>query len=180
MRDEDRDRFVGALLGAALARPQGVEPRPGLEARVLARLRERERAKRWLWRKWAPVAAAAVMLVSLAAAITLHPASQPADSTPAATAREAGPRRVADSPEVAGVAKPDAAPREPRPSPRGPSVATVKALPPSAKRVVRRSAAESSPSEPTVASAVKSGGGWRVDEVRIADLQLDEIAINQD
>jgi hypothetical protein len=64
MNREERERMVDRLLDQALA-SQPVEPRPGLEERVLAHLRPQPAPRVW-WRAawiWAPVAVAATVLV---------------------------------------------------------------------------------------------------------------------
>jgi hypothetical protein len=50
MHDDKRDQFVDELLEASLKQYGGEEPRSGLETRILASLRTRERAvqRRWL------------------------------------------------------------------------------------------------------------------------------------
>ncbi|MBZ5629891.1 MAG: hypothetical protein LAO06_13610 [Acidobacteriia bacterium] len=72
MNREDRERMVDRLLNEALA-PQDVEPRAGLEGRILANLRAQPEPRHW-WRwLWVPAAvAAAVLLV-----IILRPTHPP-------------------------------------------------------------------------------------------------------
>ncbi len=57
------DRFVDDLLDSALARYAQAEPRPGLEARLLARLRAEPEPAALGWR-WLPMAAAAAVVVA--------------------------------------------------------------------------------------------------------------------
>lgn len=69
MNPEDRDRTSEILIDEALARHSRVEPRPGLERRILARLADRKppfQWPRWTW-AFASVAliAAAVLVVIL-------------------------------------------------------------------------------------------------------------------
>ena len=64
-------RFIDELLDAGLAQHRGVEPRPGLENRVLARLHAEQKVPPWLawaWRIGAGVVAIGVVvgLVSIA------------------------------------------------------------------------------------------------------------------
>lgn len=62
MNREERERMVDRLLDQALAARQ-VEPRPGLEERVLASLRPQPEPRSW-WRwLWVPAAVAAAVLV---------------------------------------------------------------------------------------------------------------------
>lgn len=75
MNREERERMVDRLLNEALA-PHEVEPRAGLEQRILANLRAQPEPRPW-WRwMWAPAAVAAVVLL----VIVLRPTrpSQPA------------------------------------------------------------------------------------------------------
>lgn len=59
-RDEN---FVDGLLDSALARYAQAEPRPGLEGRLLARLRSEPASAAFSWR-WLPMAAAAAMVLA--------------------------------------------------------------------------------------------------------------------
>jgi hypothetical protein len=96
---EDKDRFVDELLNSALAHRRGAEPRPGLEGRILERVRaaagERD-AGRKVWKLWlAAGATAAVVLTSVAIYVAKRshsPAaqtSQASKTVPAPPAREA-------------------------------------------------------------------------------------------
>lgn len=62
MNREERERLVDGALGRALG-PQAVEPRPGLEDRILANLPAQAAARRpwWEW-IWIPALAAAAVL----------------------------------------------------------------------------------------------------------------------
>ncbi len=63
-KNERRDkRFVDELLDSALAHYAQAEPRPGLEARLLARLRSEPEPAAFGWR-WLPLAAAATVVVA--------------------------------------------------------------------------------------------------------------------
>ena len=81
MNREDRERMVDRLLNEALA-PQEIEPRPGLEQRILANLRAQPEPRSWRrWMKtWAPVAVAAVLI---ALAVGLRMSSRPQPAKPA-------------------------------------------------------------------------------------------------
>lgn len=59
--DKHDDRFVDDLLDSALARYAQAEPRPGLEGRLVARLRSEPEPRAFSWR-WMPAAAAAVVV----------------------------------------------------------------------------------------------------------------------
>ena len=63
MNREERDRMVDRVLNEALA-PQEIEPRAGLERRILASLRAQPEPRPWRrWmRTWVPVAVAAVVI----------------------------------------------------------------------------------------------------------------------
>jgi hypothetical protein len=62
---DDRSVFLDELLDASLARYAQTEPRPGLEARLLARLRSEPEPALFPWR-WLPAAAAAVLALAVA------------------------------------------------------------------------------------------------------------------
>ena len=74
MHDDKPDRFVDDLLEASLERYRGEEPRPGLEMRILAGVRNRERAARRRWLGWAVAVCAGIMAI---VALTLHFARTP-------------------------------------------------------------------------------------------------------
>ncbi len=64
MNAEDRERELDRWLDEALARYSDVEPRAGLEQRILANLEARRQASRPWWRwTWIPVAAAVLIAV---------------------------------------------------------------------------------------------------------------------
>ncbi len=65
MNADDRERKVDEWLDAALSHYSDVQPRPGLEQRILANLEARQRTPLRWWR-WAWVPAAAVLIVSAA------------------------------------------------------------------------------------------------------------------
>jgi hypothetical protein len=67
MAEQDKDRNLDNLLDSLLARYSDAQPRPGLETRVMAQLREQAgRKKSWKWSlswMWAGAAAAALITV---------------------------------------------------------------------------------------------------------------------
>lgn len=94
MNQDERDRMVDRLLNEVLA-PQEIEPRAGLEQRILANLRAQPEPWPW-WRwmmLWVPAAAAVVLL-----AIILRP-TRPAQPTkaPDVVERQSAPPVVASS-----------------------------------------------------------------------------------
>ena len=79
MADERRDAME-RLLDDALASYSNEEPRPGLEQRILTRVRTESAPPRFLFLKWAlPISAAACLL----AGIIFWPHSTPAPESPA-------------------------------------------------------------------------------------------------
>jgi hypothetical protein len=74
MHDDKPDPFVDELLEASLKQYRGEEPRSGLEMRILAGIRARERAARRRRLGWAAAACAGILAV---VALTLHFARAP-------------------------------------------------------------------------------------------------------
>ncbi len=122
MNREERERMVDRLLNEALA-SQVVEPRAGLQERILTNLRAQPERCWWRW-MWVPAAAvAAVLLV-----VTMRP-TQPAQPTktpraaqqppapraaepvpmPSVAATHRKPVRARSAPRVIAVEKPEAA-----------------------------------------------------------------------
>lgn len=81
MNREERERMVDRVLNEALA-PQEIEPRAGLEQRILANLRAQPEPRPWWrWRKtWAPVTAAAA-LIALAIGLRMTDLTPPMKPT---------------------------------------------------------------------------------------------------
>ena len=77
MSQNEHSRFVDDLLDASLAQYRSVEPRPGLENRILARLRTEQATAPpgWAWRMGAGLiwAGAILALVSIAYRVRLSP-----------------------------------------------------------------------------------------------------------
>ncbi len=95
MNDKDQDRFADDLLDGALASYSKAAPRPGLEGRILARVRERERQERF--RFWALAGAAAAAVILLVVLLIPHRAPVTVSSVP---------KTSGHSPAVAPVVKP--------------------------------------------------------------------------
>ncbi len=92
MDENERNRFVDDLLDASLARYRGVEPRPGLQNRILAQLRGESKAlPYWTWprRIGAGLVAAGVILALVSIAYRRPPPA---------------PVSVTESPKPAGTA----------------------------------------------------------------------------
>lgn len=90
MRKDNQDRFVEELLDAALANYRGEEPRAGLEERTLANLREQSRAANSLWRKRTSVMVAAFILLIFSALgyLTSHPVVSDSASVAVSSGKE--------------------------------------------------------------------------------------------
>ena len=128
MNREERERMVDRLLHEALA-PQEIEPRAGLEQRILANLRAQpERRVWWTW-MWVP-ALAAVLLIVIGVMVTRRPQpplasvaveqktatpTQPKSvRPPAVVAKHRNPSRKSSPVSVVAVATPaPVAPRQP-------------------------------------------------------------------
>ncbi len=72
MNAEDRDRQLDRWLDEALARYSDVEPRAGLEQRILSNLRTQPQRRPWWQWAWIPVAAA--VLIAAGVLWMTHPA----------------------------------------------------------------------------------------------------------
>jgi hypothetical protein len=94
MHDDKPDPFVDDLLETSLKRYHGKEPRSGLEMRILAAIRSRERAARRRWLGWAAAACAGILAIIV---LTLHFAPAPhRQLTPSAelSPKESGAQRA--------------------------------------------------------------------------------------
>jgi hypothetical protein len=90
MHDKETDRFVDDLLDASLRQYRSQEPRAGLETRILANVRARERAARggiWVW----ALGAAAAAALAVVAAVLYVPHRRPAPVAPVPQARAGKP-----------------------------------------------------------------------------------------
>ncbi len=105
MDDRDRDPFVDDLLDAMLARHRNAEPRPGLDERVLARLRAEQQPKPWsgwTWRLAAGVAGLAIVLATAHwARRTVFAPGTPARSSGSSEMSKSSTSVSASRPEVA-------------------------------------------------------------------------------
>jgi hypothetical protein len=71
MSNNTREQFAAELLGAALEQYRNVEPRTGLEERILANLQSEQQSVRWFWWQWRPVLVSAAVIVILFAGLSL-------------------------------------------------------------------------------------------------------------
>lgn len=93
MKYEERERMVDRLLNEALG-PQQVEPRPGLEDRIIAGLQAQPAPRRW-WRwAWVPVAAAVIVAIGLYVTRQPQPVAPPVARTAPSTVPAVAPTPV--------------------------------------------------------------------------------------
>jgi hypothetical protein len=79
MSDQNNERKLDDLLDSALTEYSAVEPRPGLEGRILARVRdaaEQPRARWWTFR-WVAIGALAAMIALIVLSVLLRPVPKP-------------------------------------------------------------------------------------------------------
>jgi hypothetical protein len=91
MKPEERERLAERLLDAHLKRYGQIEPRVGLEARVLANVQDHAQPEHQFWRSqsWARLAAIAAIVVAISVVFWLTRSPFPAGTAPvASTARE--------------------------------------------------------------------------------------------
>ncbi|MGH9863658.1 MAG: hypothetical protein ACRD35_09580 [Candidatus Acidiferrales bacterium] len=115
--DNKRDAFLDQLLDAALARYAQVEPRPGLEERLLAGVRAEPSRPLWLRWAWLPAAAGGLALL-LAGVFFLSERRETARPAPPVARTAEAPTAVAPSTiakETAPVAPAKVKPSPPRP-----------------------------------------------------------------
>lgn len=176
MREDDRNRLTEELaeklLDAALSNYKGAEPRTGLEERVLSNLRQQSRNTRPVSWNLAPVmiAAAAVLMffavdhlmrrqvVSIPANVAVSGGNEPRDGVESnPTARQAKADEievVADSVKQAKV------------------FAASKRIPSSSRRQDLALNLNSRRADE------RAAGGFRVEEVRITEVRLDDIVLS--
>ncbi len=121
MNREERDRLAEQFLDKALARYGDVEPRPGLEGRILARVQESHAvantgrqgwASRWFGWRGAVVAATAVVAIAIGIH-WLRPAQNPVPNTTASSASRVVEVPLPAAPKTAATPA-KASPRAPR------------------------------------------------------------------
>jgi hypothetical protein len=150
------EKFAEELLDASLENYHGVEPRPGLEDRVLANLRLQSRVARPVYWNWtsAMIAAAAVLIFFAADHLIYHPADTAVISVPEPPLQTKTEEKVVDGlkPANAFVS-----------SRRIPSSSRRQDL---ALNINSRGAVE------------RASSSLQVDEVQITEIKLDEIVIS--
>jgi len=125
MKPEEREPDLEQILDQTLARYSDVEPRAGLEERILANLHSQPRPRPW-WLKWGvPALATAILVAALVAYRVTERAggtaqktatesatapAQPATAATNATTAKAADAAKAAPPEAAAFAKPHIAP----------------------------------------------------------------------
>ena len=130
MEPNERERFTDELLDAALRQYGAVEPRAGLEQRMLAGVRAKESETTvswWRW-QWVAVAAAAVVLaLGIYLAVRREaPAREPVIADKPAIAQPSGPAPFTPAPEKPA---PSETARTPKPLTRRAVVASSGAAP---------------------------------------------------
>jgi hypothetical protein len=70
-REQLTAELTAKLLDAALGQYRSVEPRAGLEERILANLQTERQAARWFWWQWGPILASAAVIMILFATLSL-------------------------------------------------------------------------------------------------------------
>jgi len=118
MHDDKPDQFVDELLEASLKQYHGEEPRSGLEMRILAGIRTRERWARRHWLGWAVAACAGILAIIV---LTLHFAPAPLRQP---TPRAALPQPVTTPPAPAIISQQQPRLGARRPTARARKVAT--------------------------------------------------------
>jgi hypothetical protein len=167
MNNHNHERFAEELLDAALAQYRGVEPRWGLEERILTNLRERARSRPWArtyeWIKFGP-ALAAMVTIAIMSQVALRPVSNNALLPPPAHEAGLAEKRVTAT-ETAQLLPSSASLRPPAP----------------AKIVSHRSAHKHSyvsappPAQP---AARPADDDVQITDLSVSDLKLTEIAIS--
>ncbi len=96
MSENERREFVDELLDASLNRYSQVEPRAGLEGRLVASVPQR--AQRFAWPRWAWIPAAATAAVLIAALAFYATRQNPVPSAPIVAQRPPAPTIVTPAP----------------------------------------------------------------------------------
>ncbi len=102
MSDDKRNQFVDELLDASLRRYSQVEPRAGLEERLLAGVPEQ--AQRFAWPSWAWIPATATAAILLAALAFYATRQTPAPPVPSVARQIPAPTVPAPAPVVSAPA----------------------------------------------------------------------------
>lgn len=166
MSNNNREQLTADLLDAALARYCSVQPRAGLEERILANLQTERQATGWFWWQWGPVLASAAVIVALFATLSL---------TKRAVKPASGNARVAvvATPKAPTLSPPEAQPTE--------QVSQGKAE--EAVAVVRRMSRKLREIEASAPRLIAqqtrplASGDLRIEEVKIPAVSLAEINI---
>ena len=123
MKSEDAEHLAERWLDAGLEELGRAEPRPGLEARILANVQAQAQGREAWWRRWWPgLVAVAVIVVAASLVLLIKPAGTAVATLPAQQARTT---QIATAPASALTQ----APLHPRLRTRG-TAPTVTANPP--------------------------------------------------
>lgn len=170
MREDNRDRFVEELLDAALANHHGAEPRTGLEERVLANLRQQPRMARTArsisWNS-APVMIAVAAVLALFAVDHLVNHQVISDPVVVAVSGGSEPRADVEASLTAQTTKEAAMTLQAKRAKAGPKSAA-----PSSRRDDLAVNLDSPRADK------RASGGLRIEEVKIAEVRLDDIVIS--
>ena len=176
MRDDERDHFLDELLEASLKQYRGEEPRAGLETRILAGIRSRERAARRRWLVWAVAFCAGVLA---AIVLMLHSAHAPIrHSSPSALLPRAAsePPAMVSQPQpglrVRGIGK---EPRTPKPGGRATESARPEQFPTPVALTEQEKLLLAYLGKTTKPDLV--AGPNKTDEARVNELAIPEIRI---
>lgn len=166
MREDNRDQFVEELLDAALANHHGAEPGAGLEERVLANLRRQPRMARSI--SWNP----APMMIAVVAVLALfavdHLINYRAVSEPSLAVSGGNESRADVEPELMARRATEAVVSLPARRVK----AAVKSAPASLRRDDLAANLDSNRADE------RTNDGLRIEEVRIAEVRLDDIVIS--
>jgi len=167
-RDRSTEKFAEDLLDAALSNHHGVEPREGLEDRVLANLRRRPRATRPLSQRLAPVIVAAAVVLSLFAVDHLRRRQAASDPAAGAVSRAEEPHGAVDPAPAAPQTNTDH--REVNAD----GLKLAKAFAAAHSSFRRRGLALNLNSR---REGERTESGLRIEEAQISEIRLDEIVI---
>lgn len=159
-REQWTAELTAKLLDAALGQYRSVEPRAGLEERILTNLQIKRQTARWFWWQWGPGLASAAVIVTLFVALSLSrqlPRSDSKTLPGTVTGSHTEPAHAASSSTVA--------PQHAQPT------ATGTAVPPVIRkmRMVREFVAP-----PLVAQQTRPS---QASELRIEDVKIPAVAV---